>query len=72
MQENGRDGVEFSDEQLRAALKRVGKDARQAAFAAGRPVVVVKNSLLVALFPDGTEQILESLAPENDTLSPGQ
>jgi hypothetical protein len=72
MQENGHDGVEFSDEQLRAALRRVGRDARQAAFAAGRPVVVVKDSLLVALFPDGTEQILESLAPEGDAPSPGK
>jgi hypothetical protein len=51
--------VEFTDEQLRAALKRVGRDARQQAFAGGRPIFFVKNGSLIALHPDGTEQVIK-------------
>jgi hypothetical protein len=56
-------GQEFTDEQLRAALKRLGSDARRATFAAGRPVVIVKRGSLVAVYADGTEVILEPLNP---------
>ncbi|HEY7153022.1 MAG TPA: hypothetical protein VH575_03585 [Gemmataceae bacterium] len=61
MQENNGDMPEFTDEQLRAALKRVGRDARQEAFAAGRPVIVIKGNAIVALHPDGREEIIEPL-----------
>jgi hypothetical protein len=44
MPENDSEGMEFTDEQLRAALKRVGQEARRAAFAAGRPVSLSKVS----------------------------
>jgi hypothetical protein len=67
MLESNTDGPEFTDEQLRAALKRVGRDARQAAFAAGRPVFIVKDKLLVALHADGTEEIIESLRSETES-----
>ncbi len=66
MQENNGDMPEFTDEQLRAALKRVGRDARQAAFAAGRPIVVVKDNAIVALHPDGREEIIKPLCPRPD------
>ena len=58
------DGREFTDEQLRAALRRVGREARQSAFAAGYPVIVIKGMAIVALYPDGREEILETLRPE--------
>jgi hypothetical protein len=54
------------DEELRASLKRVGARAREAAFAAGRPVVVLRGGSLVEEFPDGTTRTIESLnAKEN-------
>jgi hypothetical protein len=55
------DGREFTDEQLRAALKRVGEDARREAFAAGLPVYILKDGAIVALHADGTEEVLEQL-----------
>jgi hypothetical protein len=61
MQENVDDGPEFTDEALRATLKRVGRDARQESFAAGRSVIFVKGTVLVALNADGTERIVEPL-----------
>ncbi|HEY7425130.1 MAG TPA: hypothetical protein VH682_12945 [Gemmataceae bacterium] len=64
MQKNPGDAPEFTDEQLRAALKRMGRDARQATFAAGRPVMVVKGASIVALHSDGREEIVELLCPQ--------
>lgn len=61
MPETKLDEPEFTDEQLRAALRRVGDDARRVAFAGGKPVFVVRGSLLVAVYEDGTERIIESL-----------
>jgi hypothetical protein len=69
MQENILDEPEFTDEQLRAAVKSVGRDARKAAFAAGRPVFIIKGTSLVALNPDGTEKIVESLCREIEPAS---
>ena len=69
MPEDNSDGLEFTDEQLRAVLQRVGQDARRTAFAAGRPVFIVKGTSLVALHADGTEEIIESLRSETE---PGQ
>lgn len=69
MQNNDNNGLEFTDEQLRAALKRMGRDARTAAFSAGRPVIVVKGSSIVALHPDGSEEIIEALIGQTDDVS---
>ncbi|HEY7313685.1 MAG TPA: hypothetical protein VH643_30325 [Gemmataceae bacterium] len=66
MQESGGDEPEFTDEQLRSALRRVGRDARQEAFAAGRPVFFVKGASLVALHADGTEEIIKTLCHDSD------
>ena len=66
MQPTVSDPPEFTDEELRAALKRVGDEARRAAFAAGRPVMVAKNARLVLLYPDGTEEVVEELPPRTD------
>ena len=63
MSENILDDREFTDEQLRAALRRMGREARQEAFAAGHPVFVIKDMAIVALYPDGREEILEPLRP---------
>lgn len=60
------DTPEFTDEQLRAALRGVGRDARQAAFAAGRAVVYLKGRAIVALHPDGTEEVVEPLCQGTD------
>lgn len=58
MNPNSTDVPEFTDEQLREALKRVGSDARQAAFAAGRPILIVREGQLVEQHADGTERYL--------------
>jgi hypothetical protein len=56
MKARANDVPEFTDEQLRAAIKGIGKEARQAAFTAGRAVLVAKNSRMVLLYADGTEK----------------
>jgi hypothetical protein len=61
------DTPEFTDEQLQAALRDVGAEARQAAFAAGKAVIYVKGQTIVALHPDGTEEVVESLSQGIDT-----
>jgi hypothetical protein len=66
MPEDIPDGLEFTEEQLRAALRRVGREARRAAFAAGRPVIILKGTSLVALHADGTEEVIERLGPGAD------
>lgn len=62
MHEKVFDAPEFTDEQLRSTLEQVGRDARRAAFAAGQPVFFVRGDTVVALFPDGTENIVGRLA----------
>lgn len=69
MQKNDNDGLEFTDDQLGAALRRMGRDARRAAFSAGQPVIIVKDSSLVALYPDGSEEIIETLIRKTDSVS---
>src|SRR5262249_48001617 len=59
------DEPEFTDEQLRAALKRVGEDARRAAFAGGQPIFIVRDSSLIAVYEDGTERVIERLERGN-------
>jgi hypothetical protein len=63
------DEPEFTDEQLRAALSRVGDDARRAAFAGERPVFVVRGASILAVYEDGTEQVIESLGRGDDHTS---
>ena len=59
MSEETLEGMEFTEEQLRAALKRVGNEARQQAFARGLPVYFVRNGSLIALYPDGSERVIK-------------
>lgn len=60
------DAPEFTDEQIRAALKQVGRDARRGAFAAGCPVYFVRGHLVVALHADGTEDIVGRMPSDTD------
>jgi small GTP-binding protein len=53
------DDQEFSGEQLRTALPQIGRDARQAAFQAGRPVIELKNGRPVWVHADGTERAVD-------------
>ncbi len=53
------DDREFTDEQLRAALERVGQTARQEAFQAGVPVIVLRDGKLVWIYPDGREETVD-------------
>jgi hypothetical protein len=55
------DEPEFSDSQLRDALKRVGRDARQATFKTGMSIVVLKGQKLVRVYEDGREVAVQSL-----------
>ncbi len=57
---------EFSDEQLRGALSQVGETARDIAFQAGQPVVMLNNGQLISVGPDGTERIVESTDEDAD------
>jgi hypothetical protein len=66
MPQNEYEPPEFTDEQLRAALKRMGREARQLAFAAGRPIIILKGRSIVALHADGREEVLERLCPGTD------
>jgi hypothetical protein len=50
------DPPEFTDEQLQAALRRVGEDARREAFGLGRPVMIVRDGRLVLLYENGAER----------------
>jgi hypothetical protein len=63
------DDREFTDEQLRAALERIGPAARAEAFRAGVPVIVLRDGHLVWIYPDGREEIVEratSNTPQGD------
>lgn len=46
---------EFTDEELLAALERMGEEVEREAFAAGQPYVVMRGSDLVWIYPDGHE-----------------
>jgi small GTP-binding protein len=50
------DEPELSEQQLRAALPEIGREAREAAFRAGRPVIVLKDGRPVWVYPDGKER----------------
>jgi hypothetical protein len=63
MNDSETDLPEFTDEELLAALRRVGDTARATAFAAGRPIIVIKGSAIMALHADGTEEVIEMLQP---------
>lgn len=58
MLEQETDQPEFSDEELRAALSRVGREARDTAFSHGQPIVILRDHVLVQVFADGREVIL--------------
>lgn len=62
----GADEREFTDEELHEALHRIGREVRQEAFAAGRPVVFLKDGAIVAVHPDGREEVLERLHQESN------
>lgn len=55
------DKPEFSDDELRAALKRMGTEVRRATKAAHRPIIVFKNGTIVAIDAKGKETIIEPL-----------
>ncbi len=55
MQVTADDSREFTDEELLAALERMGQEVEREAFAAGQPYVVMRGSDLVWIYPDGHE-----------------
>ena len=59
------DEPELGHDELRRALPNVGQAAREAAFQAGQPVVILKDGQLVAVSPDGTERALGPANSEN-------
>jgi hypothetical protein len=64
MPTEAREQSEFTDAELKDALKRVGEDARRAAFQSGHPVAFLKDGKLVQVFPDGREIAVPSAEPE--------
>lgn len=63
------DDLEFTEEQLHKVLRSVGEEARRSAFAKGQPVIFLKGRSIVALHPDGREEIIEILPPETSSTS---
>lgn len=61
MNDNDLDDREFTDEQLRAVLKRVGEEARRQAFAAGQPIVVFRKGVMLRLYADGRQEVVADL-----------
>ncbi len=53
------DDADFRADQLLAALPEIGREARETAFRAGRPVIVLKAGRPVWQYPDGTERAVE-------------
>jgi hypothetical protein len=53
------DDPELDPKQLQEALVEVGRTAREKAFAAGQPVVLLKEGRLVWVYADGTERAVE-------------
>lgn len=65
------DPPEPTDEVILAALRHVGDTARREAFAAGQPIVFLRNGRIVRQFPDGTEEHIEQpLAPPERAVKP--
>ena len=50
---------EFTDQELRDALKRVGSDEHRALFNAGQPIVFLQGQNLIARYKDGREVVLK-------------
>ncbi|GEM_PF-2979261 len=69
MEDSNIDPPEFTDEQLRAVVKSVGEEARREAFSAGRSVMIARGASLVLLHPDGTEEVVGPLWPEDGVAS---
>jgi hypothetical protein len=67
MQETVDDPPEFTDEQMRKALKDIGETVRREAFAAGLPVSFIRDGKIVLLYADGHEEIVEDVAAKNGT-----
>jgi hypothetical protein len=63
MAEMNCDQPEFSDNELRAALKRAGQTARRATFETGRPIVVYRDNQLIGVYQDGHQVILSVDVP---------
>lgn len=59
MDESETDLPEPTDEEILAALRHVGETARREAFAAGQPIVFLRDGKIVRQFPDGTEVPVE-------------
>lgn len=53
------DPPEFTDEELHRVLKQVGETARREAFAAGLPVAIFKNGMVILQYADGREEIAD-------------
>lgn len=61
---------EFTDAELKEALKRVGEDARHAAFQSGHPIAFLKDGKLFQAFPDGREIEVDSAGQDaNDEVA---
>jgi hypothetical protein len=55
---------EFTDEQLRAALRRMGEAVREEARRAGDVLTIVRGGYLVVVHPDGREERIEAVPSE--------
>lgn len=54
------DPREFTDEQMHAALRRMGEEARAKAFAIGRPIMIARDGKLFLHFSNGEEKEVDT------------
>lgn len=60
--------AEFTDKQLRDALKQIGIRAKQSAFEKHRPIFVFRDGHLIALHRDGSTNLIQSAKEGTDLI----
>lgn len=66
MSEFETDPPEATEEEILAALRHVGETARREAFAAGHPIVFLRDGRIVRQYPDGSEDYVDEPVPSDD------
>lgn len=52
------DDREFTDEELKAALKEVGKSVKEKHFSKGQPIAYLEGDKVIKEYPDGRKEVV--------------